>query len=74
MRICARPAALHLPAHYPCSARFSPCPALQSFNGVQLVGGDKLLVPANALDQWYLRLESRLRRDPDWLTRQRQMV
>ncbi len=47
---------------------------MQSFGGVESVGGDKLLVPANILDQWYARLSNRLRRDPDWLTRQQQMV
>ncbi|EFN55405.1 hypothetical protein CHLNCDRAFT_134521 [Chlorella variabilis] len=47
---------------------------MQSFGGVQSVGGDKLLVPANILDHWYQRLSNRLRRDPDWLTRQQQPI
>ncbi|KAI3428790.1 hypothetical protein D9Q98_007609 [Chlorella vulgaris] len=47
---------------------------MQSFGGVQAVGGDKLLVPANILDHWYARLSNRLRRDPDWLTRQRDAI
>jgi hypothetical protein len=51
-----------------------PAPSLQSFGGVQAVGGDKLLVPANILDHWYQRLSNRLRRDPDFLTRRRDAV
>ena len=51
-----------------------PCPCLQSFGGVQAVGGDQLLVPANILDHWYQRLSNRLRRDPDFLTRRRDAV
>ena len=47
---------------------------MQSFGGVGSVGPDKLLVPANVLDQWYNRIESRLRRDPEFLTRQRDTV
>ena len=51
-----------------------PVPFVQSFGGVQAVGGDKLLVPANILDHWYQRLSNRLRRDPDFLTRRRDAV
>ena len=47
---------------------------MQSFGGVQNVGGDKLLVPSNVLDHWFLRLSNRLRRDPDFLTRRREPV
>ena len=47
---------------------------MQSFGGVQAVGADKLLVPANVLDCWYQRLSNRLRRDPDWLTRHKEAV
>jgi protein Hikeshi len=42
---------------------------MQSFGGVHSVGSDKLLVPANVLDQWFARLSYKLRRDPDFLTR-----
>lgn len=47
---------------------------MQSFGGVSQVGGDKLLVPANILDRWYERLSTRLRKDPDFLTRQKDRV
>jgi len=47
---------------------------LQSFGDVSTAGPDKLLVPANVLDQWYNRISSRLRRDPDFLTRQKDVV
>ncbi|KAL4421725.1 hypothetical protein ABPG77_002341 [Micractinium sp. CCAP 211/92] len=47
---------------------------MQSFGGVQAVGGDKLLVPSNVLDHWYQRLSNRLRRDPDFLTRRKDAV
>lgn len=47
---------------------------MQSFGDVSTVGPDKLLVPANVLDQWYNRISSRLRRDPDFLTRQKDIV
>ncbi|KAL6779847.1 hypothetical protein ACKKBG_A13975 [Auxenochlorella protothecoides x Auxenochlorella symbiontica] len=47
---------------------------MQSFGGVQNVGSNNLLVPMNVLDAWYQRLERRLRKDPDFLTRQRDKV
>lgn len=47
---------------------------MQSFGGVQNVGGNNILVPVNVLDAWYQRLERRLRRDPDFLTRQKDKI
>ncbi|GAB4819785.1 hypothetical protein N2152v2_006831 [Parachlorella kessleri] len=47
---------------------------MQSFGGVAQVGGDQLLVPSNILNRWYERLSTRLRKDPDYLTRQRDKV
>ena len=47
---------------------------MQSFGGVSQVGPDKLLVPANVLDQWFNRISSRLKRDPDWLTRSKEII
>jgi hypothetical protein len=47
---------------------------MQSFSGVSSVGPDKLLVPANVLDLWFNRISGRLRRDPDFLTRQKEIV
>jgi hypothetical protein len=47
---------------------------MQSFGTVSQVGGDQLLVPANILNRWYERLSTRLRKDPDFLTRQRDKV
>ena len=38
---------------------------IQSFGGMQSVGLDTLL------DRWFSRLSERLRRDPDFLTRQK---
>lgn len=42
---------------------------MQSFGGVQNVGGNHLLVPTNVLDAWFNRLSNKLERDPDFLTR-----
>lgn len=47
---------------------------MQSFGGVQQVGSDQLLVPANVLDRWYQRLATKLQRDPDFLTRQKDQI
>lgn len=47
---------------------------MQSFGGVSSVGPDKLLVPANVLDQWFNRISNRLRRDPDFLTRNKDII
>lgn len=47
---------------------------MQSFAGVSSVGHDKLLVPSNVLDQWFTRISNKLKRDPDYLTRQRDMI
>jgi Protein of unknown function (DUF775) len=47
---------------------------MQSFGGVQQVGADQLLVPSNILDRWFQRLSSKLARDPDFLTRQRDKI
>ncbi len=47
---------------------------MQSFGGVQNVGPNHLLVPSNVLDAWYARLSHRLRRDPEFLTRNRDKV
>lgn len=42
---------------------------LQSFGNVSTFGSDKIVVPANALDRWYTRVSTRLRKDPDFLTK-----
>jgi protein Hikeshi len=47
---------------------------MQSFGGVQNVGGDHLLVPTNVLDSWFRRLSNKLERDPDFLTRSKELV
>ncbi|KAG7672601.1 hypothetical protein Ndes2526B_g08876 [Nannochloris sp. 'desiccata'] len=48
---------------------------MQSFSGVSSsVGPDKLLVPANVLDLWFNRMSGRLKRDPDFLTRQKEII
>ncbi|KDD76521.1 hypothetical protein H632_c196p2 [Helicosporidium sp. ATCC 50920] len=47
---------------------------MQSFGGVQNVGSNQLLVPANVLDAWYQRLERKLQLDPDCLTRLQDVV
>ena len=47
---------------------------MQSFGGVSQLGPDKLVVPTNVLDQWYNRISNRLRKDPDFLTRQREII
>lgn len=41
---------------------------MQSFGAVQALGGDRLV------DAWFQKLINRLRRDPDYLTRQRDAV
>lgn len=41
---------------------------LESYN-VGTRSGDNLVVPANCLDRWYLKLEDKLRRDPTYLER-----
>jgi len=42
----------------------------------QVVGrrGDNLVVPANCLDKWFAKFQSKFRRDPDYLTRQPNIV
>ena len=47
---------------------------LQSYGGVSSAGPDTLLVPANVLDKWFARITHRLGRDPDFLTRTRDVV
>lgn len=47
---------------------------MQSYGGVSSVGTDQLLVPANVLDKWFTRISSRLKNDPDFLTRQKDIV
>jgi hypothetical protein len=47
---------------------------LQSFGGVGAVGPNQLLVPADALDKWFTRITRRLERDPDFLTRNKDVV
>ncbi|PRW61209.1 OPI10-like protein [Chlorella sorokiniana] len=41
---------------------------MQSFGAVQALGGDKLL------DQWFQKTMDRLRRDPDFLTRRKDVI
>jgi len=47
---------------------------MQSFGGVGQVGSDKLLVPADVLDKWFNRISTRLRKDPDFLTRNKDVI
>lgn len=47
---------------------------MQSFGGVQNVGGNHLLVPTNVLDDWFRRLSNKLEKDPDFLTRSKELV
>ena len=47
---------------------------LQSYGDVKTVGPNQLLVPANALDQWFNRISNKLKRDPDFLTRQKEII
>jgi hypothetical protein len=47
---------------------------MQSFGNVTQVGSDQILVPTRILDFWFERLSSKLRRDPDFLTRVRDKV
>jgi hypothetical protein len=42
---------------------------LQSFGNVTTFGSDKIVVPSNALDRWYTRVSTRLRKDPEFLTK-----
>jgi len=46
---------------------------LESFNSgcVTQVTSDQLVVPANFLDRWFTKFQSKFRRDPDFLTRDR---
>ena len=43
---------------------------LESFNAGTAVGPDQLVVPANFLDRWFVKFQSKFRRDPDFLTRE----
>lgn len=47
---------------------------MQSFGNVSTVGPDQLLVPANVLDRWFTRISNRLKNDPDFLTRQKDII
>lgn len=47
---------------------------MQSFGGVQTMGKDTLLVPTNILDAWFNRLNSKLQKDPNFLTRAKDVV
>ena len=47
---------------------------MQSFAGVGTVGPNKLLVPSNVLDKWFARITHRLERDPDFLTRSKDII
>ncbi|KXZ48058.1 hypothetical protein GPECTOR_30g153 [Gonium pectorale] len=43
---------------------------LESFQTQQM--GDHIVVPANALDRWFVRFSEKFRRDPDFLTRRKE--
>lgn len=47
---------------------------MQSFGDVRSVGPEQLLVPTNVLDKWFTRISTRLRHDPDFLTRQKDAI
>lgn len=47
---------------------------MQSFGNVSTIGPDQLLVPANVLDRWFTRISNRLKNDPDFLTRQKDII
>lgn len=68
------PTLLYLPTpHLRTSWAPTQCLATCPSSSLQ-VGSDQLLVPANILNRWYERLSNRLRKDPDFLTRQRDKV
>jgi hypothetical protein len=48
---------------------------MQSFSGAsQQVSPEYILVPANVLDTWFNRISSRLKNDPDFLTRKKEII
>ena len=47
---------------------------LESFNAGTQVGPDQLVVPSNFLDRWFSKFQTKIRRDPDFLTREANKV
>lgn len=47
---------------------------MQSYSGVSQVGPDQIVCPTNVLDKWFNRISNRLRNDPDFLTRKKDII
>lgn len=45
---------------------------MESFQTAQM--GNQIVVPANLLDRWFIKFTEKFRKDPDFLTRQREQL